>query len=92
MAASYRTKPRLLLAVALFLGVLFTPAAEALEFAFFGKDAITVGTGPAAVAIAISYVVGTMQELSKFGELVPTPTPSLPGEDTLAIGGPARPQ
>ena len=83
-------KPRLLLAVPLFPGVLFTPPAEALEFAFFGKDAITIGTGPKAVATVIPRVVGIVQELSKFMKFVPTPALSLQGEGTLAIGGPNR--
>lgn len=63
---SYRPKPRLLLALTFFLGMLSTIPAAILEFAFIGEDVDRPGADLAAVASAMLFVVGPVEETSKF--------------------------
>ena len=63
---SYRPKPGRLLLYAFLLGMLFTLPAAALEFAFFNLADIEVGRDLATGAAAMLFVVGPVEELSKF--------------------------
>lgn len=63
---SYRPKPRRLLVLAFFLGMLSTIPAAALEFAFLNDADIDVGADLATVAAAMLFVVGPVEETSKF--------------------------
>ena len=63
---AYRPKPRRLLAFAFFLGMLSVLPAAVLEFAFLHDANIAVGTDLATAAAAMLFVVGPVEELSKF--------------------------
>ena len=63
---AYRPKPKRLLVVAFLLGMLFTLPAAGIEFAILHDDDIRVGTSLAAAAMAMLFVVGPVEELSKF--------------------------
>ena len=63
---TYRPKPRRLLAIAFALGMLSTLPAAALEFAFLDGVEIDSGAGLAAAALAMLFVVGPVEETSKF--------------------------
>lgn len=63
---AYRPKPQRLLAVAFLLGMLSTIPAALLEFAFLDDADIGYGADLASVAAAMLFVVGPVEELSKF--------------------------
>ena len=63
---TYRPKPRRLLVYAFVLGMLFTAPAAALEAALLWGTDIRVGASLAAAAAAMLFVVGPVEELSKF--------------------------
>ncbi len=63
---AYRPKPRRLLAGAFFLGMASTIPAAALEFVFLYDSDIEAGGDLAATAAAMLFVVGPVEELSKF--------------------------
>ena len=63
---SYRPKPQRLLALTFFLGMLSTIPAAVLELAFIGNTIDSPGAGLAAVASAMLFVVGPVEEFSKF--------------------------
>ena len=63
---SYRSKPRRLLAMAFFLGMLSTLPAAALEFAFLDDADLDIGADLASVAAGMLFVVGPVEEFSKF--------------------------
>ena len=63
---AYRPKPGRLLVYAFLLGMLFTLPAAALEFAFLNLAEIEVGRDLATAAAAMLFVVGPVEELSKF--------------------------
>ena len=63
---TYRPKPRRLLVYAFVLGMLFTAPAAALEAALLWGTEIRVGASLAAAAAAMLFVVGPVEELSKF--------------------------
>ena len=63
---AYRPKPGRLLAIAFFLGMLSTLPAALLEFAFLDDAHIDIGADLATVAAAMLFVVGPVEELSKF--------------------------
>ena len=63
---AYRPKPRRLLSYAFFLGMLFTLPAALLEFTFLDAADIRGVAGLAAAAAAMLFVVGPVEELSKF--------------------------
>ena len=63
---AYRPKPRRLLALAFFLGMLSTLPAAALEFAFLDDDDLDIGADLASVAAAMLFIVGPVEEFSKF--------------------------
>ena len=63
---AYRPKPRRLLAVAFFLGMLSTIPAAAIEFAVLNDVHIGAGAALATAAVAMLFVVGPVEELSKF--------------------------
>ena len=65
---SYRPNPRRLLAFAFFLGMLFVPPAAVLEFVLLGDvDLDRLGEmGLASVAAMMLFVVGPVEEASKF--------------------------
>ena len=63
---TYRPKPRRLLALAFCLGMASTIPAAGLEFLFFRDVAFRTGADLAGVAAAMLFVVGPVEELSKF--------------------------
>ena len=63
---SYRPKPRLLLALTFFFGMLSTIPAALLEFAFLNESDVEPGADLATAATAMLFVVGPVEELSKF--------------------------
>ena len=63
---TYRPKPRRLLIYAFALGMLSTLPAAALEFAFLDEFDMDIGADLASVAAAMLFVVGPVEEFSKF--------------------------
>ncbi len=63
---SYRPKPRRLLVFGFFLGMASTMPAAILEFAFLNDSDVEVGADLATAAVAMLFVVGPVEELSKF--------------------------
>lgn len=63
---AYRPKPRRLLAVAFLLGMLSTLPAAGLELAFLSDVDLDTGADLASVVVAMLFVVGPVEELSKF--------------------------
>ena len=63
---AYRPKPRRLLAVAFLLGMLSTIPAALLEFVFLDDADLDIGANLASIAAAMLFVVGPVEELSKF--------------------------
>ncbi len=63
---NYRPDPRRLLAIAFFLGMLSTIPAGILEFVFLHDTDIDIGADLATVAAAMLFVVGPVEEGSKF--------------------------
>ena len=63
---AYRPKPGRLLALAFFLGMLFTLPAAGLEFALLRDADVRIGADLATAAAAMLFVVGPVEELSKF--------------------------
>ena len=63
---AYRPKPRRLLVYAFLLGMLFTLPAAALEFTLLEGTSVEVGRDLAVAAAAMLFVVGPVEELSKF--------------------------
>ena len=63
---AYRPKPRRLLVYAFGLGMLFTIPAAGLELALLRGMDLRVGASLAAAAAAMLFVVGPVEELSKF--------------------------
>ena len=63
---AYRPKPGRLLAHAFLLGMLFTVPAAALEIAFLDDDDIGFGADLASVVAAMLFIVGPVEEVSKF--------------------------
>lgn len=63
---TYRSKPRRLVAFGFFLGMLSTVPAAAIEVAVLDDARTGAGAGLATAAAAMLFVVGPVEELSKF--------------------------
>ena len=63
---SYRSAPRRLLALTFVLGMLSTVPAGLLEFLFLDESVVSRQESIATVAAAMLFVVGPVEELSKF--------------------------
>ena len=62
----YRSKPRRLLAFAFLLGMLSTIPAAILEYLFLPNEFLYPGDDLASVAVGMLFIVGPVEELSKF--------------------------
>ena len=63
---SYRPDPRRLLALTFFFGMLSTIPAGIINTIFIDSDVMSGSADPAAIAVSMLFVVGPVEELSKF--------------------------